>query len=136
MYLATVYRALWHFVTPADPGGDSELLEFFAGLDQRRQKDLAGMLAKIEHAATDLRGPACFNDDICHKIEDEIWQLSHGALRLLFFYSGDRVVVCAQGFIKKTQKTPKGMKEAAKAVASAFRKAAAQKELVFLSEQE
>ena len=134
MYLATVYQSFWHFVTPADKDGNSGLLAFFAGLNARRQKDLAGLLAKIEHAASDPLGPACYGDDICHKIEGDIWQLSHGAIRLLFFYANRRVVVCAQGFIKKTQKTPKSMKEAAKAAASAFKEAADKNQLVFLED--
>lgn len=47
------------------------------------------------------------NTEICHKIQDDVWEFIKGRVRVFWFYDEGRVVVCTHGMIKSTQRTPK-----------------------------
>lgn len=77
------------------------------------------MLARLEVMAED--GPPR-NASICHQIEDEIWQIELGRIRLLWFYDAGRIVILSDGFVKSTQKTPEGEKRAAREALRRYRR--------------
>lgn len=108
MYLKIVTARKWTFITPCSQDGSSKLFTFIQEVGQRYGKDMAGLLAKIDKAAQDQQGPRILNIDICHQINGNIYQISHGSVRMLFFYSAARkkFIVCATCFIKRGQKTP------------------------------
>lgn len=80
-----------------------QLLDFIDSLESNLQKDRDRMLALLERAAE--KGPPR-NTDISHLIKDEIFEFIQGRLRVLWFYDEGKLILCTQGFIKKTQKTP------------------------------
>jgi phage-related protein len=55
-----------------------------------------------------------------------------GGLRLFWFYDDDRLVICANGFVKQGQKTPKGELKAAERWRIDYLKAKQDKTLKFL----
>ncbi len=89
------------------------------------------MLARL--AAMAENGPPR-NVKICHQIDDDIWQIELGPVRILWFYDEGRVVVLSHGFIKKTRKTPEGEKSLASAALKAYREAKAKRKLKILED--
>jgi phage-related protein len=81
-----------------------QLLDFFNSIGSNLQKDRDRMLALFELAAqkSPLR-----NTEISHQIRDGIFEFIQGRLRVLWFYDEGEMILCTNGFIKKTQKTPK-----------------------------
>lgn len=49
------------------------------------------------------------NIERCRKLKntDDIWEFKTSQVRVLFFFDGARMIICTNGFLKKTQKTPK-----------------------------
>jgi phage-related protein len=66
------------------------------------------------------------NTDICHQIQDEIYEFIQGRLRILWFYDRGRLIICSHGFVKKSQKTPRN--EISRAIAEKDRYFAAVKD--------
>ncbi len=62
------------------------------------------MLALLHRTA--MFGPPR-NTELSHKIAGDVWELVHGALRVLWFYDEGRLVICATAFVKKSQRTPR-----------------------------
>lgn len=129
MYLKTVTSKLWKFYTQCSVDGSSDLYNFFLGLGQRHLKDVEGLVAKIEKISEHHLGPRILNQEICHTIDDKnkIFQIRHGKIRLLCFYSHaeQKVIICAAAFIKGTQKTPKNEIEKAKTIKDEYATAVA-----------
>jgi phage-related protein len=96
----------WTVCTVEDAHGQRPVTLFLNGLEDRYEASKRGLLALLQHAADTPQGLRTFNADICHQIAWPIWQIKKGDLRLLWFYHGDRVVVCGHCFMKKSQKTP------------------------------
>lgn len=99
------FEGNFRILAACDKRGECLLLEFLDGLGTDMQKDSDRMLVLLEKVA--LGGPLR-NDKQSHKIEGDIWEFIQGRLRVLYFYDEGRVVVCTHGFVKKTQKAPKG----------------------------
>ncbi len=93
----TIYAA-------CDARGDCELVEFLDGLGANLQGDGDHMLELLERVSSN--GPRR-NTDICHQIQDDVWEFIKGRLRVLWFYDKGRIVVCTHGFVKNSRKTPK-----------------------------
>lgn len=92
--------------------GDSCCVEsFFAELDKSFNSNVADLLSMMEHMATHgfNRLPSGWSHEIDK--QEKIFELIKGRLRIPYFRgSGDRIVVCGPGFIKKSQKTPDSVK--------------------------
>jgi len=85
--------------------GECRLLSFLNELEGKFQDQADRMLNFLARVADE--GPPR-NTDLCHQIQDDIWQFESGKLRVLWFYGRGRgVIVCSHGFPKTTQKTPK-----------------------------
>lgn len=85
--------------------GDCLLLEFFDELEANLVKDRDRMLNLLEKVA--VNGPPKHNIEASRSLEDGIYELKRGSLRVLWFYDSGRVIVCTHGFVKKGQKTPR-----------------------------
>lgn len=50
------------------------------------------------------------NVERCRKLADTdgIWELKTTQVRVLFFFDGASMIICTNGFLKKTRKTPAG----------------------------
>lgn len=51
--------------------------------------------------------------NVHHSIDKDIWQISSGKYRLLYFYDAGRRIICTHYFVKEKDKTPR--KEISKA---------------------
>jgi len=80
-----------------------QLLDFLSNIGQNLQKDGDRLLALLER--TSQRGSPR-NTEISHQIKDKIFEFVQGSLRVLWFYDEGKLIVCTQGFIKKSRKTP------------------------------
>ena len=78
------------------------------------------MLARL--TAISETGPPR-NVEICHQVDDEIWQVEQGRVRILWFYDEGRVVVLSHGFLKSTAKTPESEKRAAREALRRYKQA-------------
>lgn len=92
-----------------------ELFDFLDRLDPGFTPSVQRFRALIRHIVNDPHGPRNLPDSISHHIEGEIWQLTAGRLRVLWFYDSRHrgVMICTQGFLKKTNKTPRAELERA-----------------------
>lgn len=99
------FQGTYRILAACDTRGDCALLDFLDDLGGGLEKDGDRMLAVLEKVAQ--QGPLQ-NNKVSHKIDGDIWEFIQGRLRVLYFYDEGRVVVCTHGFVKKTQKAPKG----------------------------
>ncbi len=85
--------------------GDQPVAEFLDSLEPKMNAKLVGMMELLEELGTALREPytAALSDGI---FELRCKQGSSITRVLFFFYVGRRIVV-TNGFVKKTQKTPR-----------------------------
>jgi len=63
------------------------------------------MLALLSRVA--MEGPPR-NIEISHQIRGKLFEFIQGRLRVLWFYDEGKLIICASGFVKKGQKTPRG----------------------------
>jgi phage-related protein len=110
MNLRIVRRARWRLYAVCSDRGECPLLDFLGERD-RRSKEKLRMIARLQNMAEE--GPP-LNTSICHQIEDGIWQVEAGRIRVLWFYDEGRMIVLSHGFIKATQKTPEQEKRTAR----------------------
>ncbi|WP_018719258.1 type II toxin-antitoxin system RelE/ParE family toxin [Arhodomonas aquaeolei] len=107
------------------------MLDYMEGLGDEFQSAVDGMVALLAHIAQDPKGPRELPDKLCHQVGDHLWQFTKGRLRLIWFYDGGRVVVCAHAYFKKSQKTPNRELEAACKVREAYLAARERGELMY-----
>ncbi len=98
------------FYTKAD--GKKPAKDFLLGLDIKMRAKLMGLLDILEESGNQLREP------YSKHLEDGIFELrgkvGNNISRVLyFFYIGNKIIL-TNGFVKKTQKTPKRELELAK----------------------
>lgn len=90
------------------------------------------MLARLTAVAE--TGPP-HNTAICHQIDEDIWQIEQGRIRVLWFYDEGKVIVLTQGFIKSTQKTPDSEKRAARETLKRYKEAKRSRTLTVLEDR-
>ena len=103
MILFEILSFKFSVCAPGESQTDCELRSFFSGLESNLKKDGRRMLGLLKRVAQ--RGPD-LNPDICHQVEEKIFQFSQGRIRVLWFYDQNKIILCTHGFVKKTQKTP------------------------------
>lgn len=113
MFAKRVIEGAWKIWALADESGDCDLLGFLVELKAREREEVLAMLDLVAE-----RGPQALPKKRCHDIDKthRIFQFSAGQVRILWFYEGDRVILCSHAFLKKTAKTPK--LETARAIAA------------------
>ena len=113
MLLFEILSAKFSVYAIGDSQNGCESRNFLSTLGANLQREGIRMLVCINRMAE--RGPD-FSPDVCHQVEEKLYQLSQGSLRVLWFYDRDRIIICTHGFIKKTRKTPKNEKKHAKSL--------------------
>ena len=92
--------------------GSCPVIEFQSNLSNKIRAKLLGLQLLLERNGNELREP------YSKYIEDGIFELrvSHGtdACRVLYFFMNGHKIIITNGFVKKTQKTPRKEIELAK----------------------
>ena len=85
--------------------GECPVAEFLDSLDIKLSSKMAGLIMLLERNGNDLREP------YSKYIEDGIFELrvkhSSNIIRVLYFFVVGKKIVMTNGFVKKTNKTPK-----------------------------
>lgn len=88
-------------------GGDCPLEEFFEELKSSGHPDLDQMLRLIKRSA-DFGPPR--NIEMSRALEgrnaEGLWEFKAGAIRVIWFYEQNKIIICTHGFLKKGRKTP------------------------------
>ena len=79
--------------------------KFLAGLDKKMRAKLVGMITVLREYGNNLREP------YSKHLEDGIFELrgkvGNDISRVLYFFYYDGKIILTNGFVKKTQKTPR-----------------------------
>ncbi len=107
MKLRLLASGVWTVYAVAD--GRHDVLESMAELRSQRRSDVDGLIRLLEDVAAGTRDPTRLPVEVSHRVDDanQIWQFTRGSIRILWFYSGVRVMVCGHTFVKKSKKTPR-----------------------------
>ena len=101
-------KYIWKIYALANDN-DCELLEFAEKLLASGNKDWSKMFLKLEAIASSEKGAMFFGDKFTHEIGSSkyrIFRFSQGALRISWFYGeGNKIILCAHAYIKKSNKT-------------------------------
>ena len=96
---------LFHIEFYETEDGKTPVEDFMDSLDNKISTKLVGLLEVLEEKGTDLRAP------YTKHLEDGIFELrcifGNDIIRVLFFYYYGGLIVLTNGYIKKTQKTPR-----------------------------
>lgn len=88
-------------------GGDCQLEEFFEELKDSGHPDLDQMLRLIKRSA-DFGPPR--NIEMSRALEgrnaEGLWEFKAGAIRVIWFYEQNKIIICTNSFLKKGRKTP------------------------------
>jgi phage-related protein len=95
----------WSIVFYTQADGDSPIVEFLAGLDQKTQARFAWSIEQLRLRNVQAREP------LVRHIEGKLWELRESSgrriYRILYVFFTGRRVVFLHGFQKKTMKTPR-----------------------------
>lgn len=111
MKLIKLHEGQYTVHAVCDRQGEAELLQFLEGLGANYRSSRDGMLNLLERCAE--HGPPR-NADLKHHLDDGIFELIKGQLRVLFFTDAGKLIICSHGFLKKSRKVPKKDIDAAK----------------------
>ena len=93
--------------------GERPVKDFLLSLDEKMRAKLAGLLDVLEEKGNELREP------YSKHLEDGIFELrgkvGNDISRVLYFFYYEGKIIVTNGFIKKTQKTPRKQIKLAKA---------------------
>ena len=87
----------------------------------RTSDPTTGQKARALLKRTGDSGPPKHNTTQCRSLEDGLFELKAGQLRIVFFYDGPGRVVCTHAFAKKGQRTPRREIDRAKRLRAAYR---------------
>ncbi|NLF97894.1 MAG: hypothetical protein GX569_14245 [Candidatus Riflebacteria bacterium] len=118
---------VWQVFAIAKDRDDCELLDFIESLDVKGKKAWAAIIAKLQATAKTEEGPTLLGNSFSHELGSKkykIYRFSHGSLRVSWFYgSGNKVIICAHGYMKKAQKTSRRDIETAETYYETYRQA-------------
>ncbi|KAF1079905.1 MAG: hypothetical protein GQF41_3803 [Candidatus Rifleibacterium amylolyticum] len=88
-------------------GGECPLEDFFKELKDTGHQDLDQMLRLI-HRSAELEPPR--NIEMSRALEGKnaegLWEFKAGAIRVMWFYERNKIIICTHSFLKKGRKTP------------------------------
>ena len=100
------------------------------GLEQQGDPAADGFWHILELVADHRNGPRVLPMSLSHEIckEESLWQFIKGRWRIPWFYGGDyqgrkKIIVCAEGFFKKDQKTPGSVIDSTTGIKNKFNEA-------------
>lgn len=111
MKLLKLHEGQYTVHAVCDERGEAQLLEFLEGLGANYRSSRDGMLNLLERCAA--HGPPR-NADLKHRLDDGIYELIKGQLRVVFFTDAGKLIICSHGFLKKSRKVPTREIEAAR----------------------
>lgn len=89
---------------------DEEKYDSFRLLSGRKQPSNANdrnvIISALRRISKLANSPDSLPIKVCHNISDNIWQITSGQYRILWFYDKDCVIICTHFFVKKCPKTP------------------------------
>lgn len=144
MNLRLVRRGPWSVYAVCTDRGDCPLLDFLyeGSVEQptgervgksREAKERVRMLARLKVVSEN--GPP-HNTEICHQIEEGIWQIETGRIRVLWFYDEGKIIVASHGFVKRTKRTPEAEKRPIREALRRYREAKAARQIIVMQERE
>ncbi|HAE38446.1 MAG TPA: hypothetical protein DCG57_07390 [Candidatus Riflebacteria bacterium] len=90
-----------------EAGGECPLEDFFKELKDTGHQDLDQMLRLI-HRSAELGPPR--NIEMSRALEGKnaegLWEFKAGAIRIMWFYERNKIIICTHSFLKKGRKTP------------------------------
>lgn len=95
------------------PNGKEPAKEFLEGLDQKMQAKLIRTVVLLQQNGSALREP--YSKPLDNGLFELRAKVGSDISRVLYFFFVGRKIVLTNGFIKKTQKTPRGEIEKANA---------------------
>lgn len=107
MLLMELHKAKWSIYAVAerqDDGCHNTCMDLTPG---GRVSDRNNLGASLDFAVAQKQGLKALGAHICHCVDEkeEIWQVTKGRLRLLWFYGeGEKIVICCNLHLKKGQK--------------------------------
>lgn len=132
MRLKSLLKHRWDLRAPLDAQDRTEVEIFLGGLDGNYKTSVHGVLALMERFAKG--GPECMNYKLYHWADKDqgIREFIKGDLRILCFEADGAVVVCACGYVKKSQKSDLAMVARAARVKREYEEAARKNALRFI----
>jgi len=116
-----------------DERGEAQLLEFLEGLGTNYNSNRNGMLNLLERCAE--HGPPR-NADLKHRLDDGIYELIKGQLRVVFFTDAGKLIICSHGFLKKSRKVPPREIEAARQTRRQYQQARQANQLEIMEDRD
>lgn len=101
--------------------GECPLEDFFEELKNTGHPDLDQMLRLIKRTAE--FGPPR-NVEMSRALEgrnaEKLWEFKAGAIRIIWFYEQNKIIICTHSFLKKGRKTPASEIETAQNIRSNY----------------
>lgn len=133
MKLLKLHESQYTIHAVCDGRGEVQLLQFLEGLGANYASSRNGMLNLLERCAE--HGPPR-NADLKHQLDDGIYELRKGQLRVVFFTDAGKLIICSDGFLKKTRKTPPREIEAARQARKQYQEARDANQLEILEDRD
>lgn len=133
MKLIKLYEGQYTVHAACDGQGETPLLQFLEGLGANYRSSLNGMLNLLERCAA--QGPPA-NADLKHRLDDGIFELIKGQLRVVFFTDAGKIIICSHGFLKKSRKVPQREIRTAQQARKRYQEAKQAHQLEILEDQD
>lgn len=130
MHLLRLGQKVWTVLAVMDHRGACAVLDLLESQGDPGERLLADLQENIPQ-----RGPPRNNPDASKALRDKIYELREpttrgGTLRVLYFYDEGRVIVCANACLKKRNKTPDDLIDAAVEIRKEYLEAKEKKRLM------
>lgn len=134
MDLKIIHEGVWKVVSPVDSRGNCRLEETITAMigDTKLQKTALGFYALWSRIP--VQGPIALGTNFYHRIDDEnqICEFIKGNYRIPAFSGNGAIVVCADAFLKQSQRTTKAHKHSAIEMRRSYFEAVAQNQIGYV----
>jgi hypothetical protein len=99
----------WTIFAACTAREDCQLLDFLNNLPKQYHGSVVNLVAMLNTISDGSLNPRLLPDDKCHQIDknNKIWEFIAGDIRVTWFYTKGKIIICSEGLIKKSKKTPK-----------------------------
>lgn len=133
MKLLKLHEGQYTVHAVCDERGEAQLVDFLEGLGANYSSNRNGMLNLLERCAE--HGPPR-NADLKHRLDDGIYELIKGQLRVIFFTDAGKLIICSHGFLKKSRKVPPREIEAARQARKQYQEASQANQLEIMEDRD